>query len=127
VLCCCLLEALHQPPPIPMAYRRKQGAADDHRSSYPQARTPLPPLASLLCPVCLLVRFLLGYPTVSWISDSKSAATESKSQVRSSSDLPFILRCLDRTRTELEPKENCFTKVPLLTSAHSSTLPVGIS
>jgi hypothetical protein len=53
VLCCCLLEALHQPPPIPMAYRRKQGAADDHRSSYPQARTPLsppcfPPLPCLL-------------------------------------------------------------------------------
>ena len=40
-----LCTRLHQTPPLsdPMAYRRKQGtavAADDRRSSYPQARTP---------------------------------------------------------------------------------------
>nr|CAB3459188.1 unnamed protein product [Digitaria exilis] len=54
-----------------MAYRRKQGAADDRRASYPQARIPLPRLIVF----ALLVGFLLAYRYHFLIDDSEDTTS----------------------------------------------------
>lgn len=95
-LLCCVKAS-----PIPMAYRRKQGAADDHRSSYPQARTPLSPCL-LLCPVCLLVGFLVGcsVPYHFLIADSKVLLQSNLSLIELRSFISRCLDCTNRNRTK---------------------------
>lgn len=95
-------ERLHRR--IPMAYRRKQGAADDRRTSYPQARTHCPSSSSSpasSCPAavprrlaCSLAVAVVAYSAVSW-SPIEISATQI--QVRSSFALSSCAAMVART------------------------------